>query len=641
MKSIINIFFFLSIILTFTKNLVFAEVEEILTYTKNTILAEDEEITISHGNFNNEEKEEIKNPNDDDFYMIFINNTISQDTSTTNGHEKRQDTVDIVVNSAINIIHNLIIDNLDTYQDLSKLEELDQIDSQLKKRDSQDNSSFVNYDSFSYVYPISSTETQTVLYAFLSKTLAKKAKTVNGVHDIRPNHGFKFTSYNERDIEMEGEWNKVDVRIDAPLHLSLISQGKYNEKLIDEYDKTYYSPDTAGEDIDIFIIDSGFNFNHDEFTNTRTRIARCGYNVTEGKVLPMNSQKKCHIQKPLNHGAVVADVAAGARYGVASKANVYGFILNNQRDLKEADILAALQYIKDNLLRSRKAVFNFSFGDYFKMPEDKTTLDYLEKLIIEMSEAGSIFVASAGNESVNSLNLYRRRGFYPCAFSEVICVGAIDNFGADTTENHSYETLHTQDMNSEYYRKANYSNFGNIVDIYAPGFADFYIKDDQDNIIYGIDSGTSVASPIVAGIVATILREHQEIKFTSESMKQYLWKIGEWNIIKKLNIDDNNVFVNNGKRTVYSYNDYYHGCGRYAGNEVCGENQCCSVDGQCSTDMDSCRTDNGCQVNYGLCYLVFSTEIGRCGLGYGACPYGNCCSYDGYCGKTKNYCDDG
>ncbi|ORX43045.1 hypothetical protein BCR36DRAFT_304760, partial [Piromyces finnis] len=36
------------------------------------------------------------------------------------------------------------------------------------------------------------------------------------------------------------------------IHLSLISQCMFNEKLINKYDTDYYYPESSGEDIDIF-----------------------------------------------------------------------------------------------------------------------------------------------------------------------------------------------------------------------------------------------------------------------------------------------------------------------------------------------------------------------------------------------------
>eukprot|EP00833_Pecoramyces_ruminatium_P013838 jgi/Orpsp1_1/1187870/evm.model.d7180000060818.1 len=76
------------------------------------------------------------------------------------------------------------------------------------------------------------------------------------------------------EILNETQWSGVGVRENADIHLSLLSQRKFDGNSTTTYDKNYYYPSSAGKDIDIFIIDSGFNFRHPEFANKDERTVK-------------------------------------------------------------------------------------------------------------------------------------------------------------------------------------------------------------------------------------------------------------------------------------------------------------------------------------------------------------------------------
>jgi len=602
----------------------------------NIVYAKEKNITFAYQRYRKTNSKEISE--NDKFYMIFVNNT-SNDASLSR-HEKRQN-VDFMIDSLITDIHNLIVENIDTYEDTTVLEEMEE-EGKLRKRDTNGESNLV--------YRISSIESRSVLYAYLSPTVAKNVKDLTNIIACEPNNGMKFFStgdehYNRRDIQLETGWEDFLVRSETDLHLSLISQGKYDDRMVYKYDTTFYHPESSGQDIDIFFIDSGFNFGHDEFSDIdgHERIIKCGYNITHGKVYDMESTTNCHVPTIKDdHGTEVADVAAGKKHGVANKANVYGFVLTKQDELDEADLLGGIQYIRDNLFRPGKAVINISLGGYYLMDKYYEIIDYIQELITEMSNEGAVFVAAAGNEAVESFNEKDRYMIYPCAFDDVICVGAIDNVGINNKKSITWNDINKKEMNPDNYVKADYSNYGKAVDIYAPGFAYVEYKTADNKSMGGYEGGTSMSSPIVAGVAATIMSEHPDTTFTSETMLIYLSKLAEKNMISDLTKNDNNLFINNGKHIVYSLNNSYFdgGCGLRSGNKVCDEG-CCTDEGFCSGNILYCRTDKGCQIKYGYFVTVISPVLGRCGYGYGACPFGSCCSYDGYCGTSENYCDVG
>jgi len=94
-------------------------------------------------------------------------------------------------------------------------------------------------------------------------------------------------------------------------------------------------------------------------------------------------------------------------------------------------------------------------------------------------EEGVIIFAGAGNDNVND-QVNRRTHFYPCAYDGVFGVGA-----SNQSDN-----------------KANFSNYGDFIDIVAPGVSmlSTYPRNDYANL-----QGTSMSSPFAAGIAALML----------------------------------------------------------------------------------------------------------------------------------------
>lgn len=173
----------------------------------------------------------------------------------------------------------------------------------------------------------------------------------------------------------------------------------------------------------------------------------------------------------------------------------------------------------------------------------------LDADIVDAISEGIIFVASAGNDYFkidvpggtdydNKINLggqsvvYYHRGSSPGSAAGAICVGAIGTTGNEN--------------------KANYSNTGPRVDIYAPGtsiISSTYNQGlDTGSGFYSKFSGTSMAGPQVTGVLACLLEVYPRLT-QSEALVWLLQTAGNNKITETLGSGftySNNLWLQGG-----------------------------------------------------------------------------------------------
>ena len=225
--------------------------------------------------------------------------------------------------------------------------------------------------------------------------------------------------------------------------------------LIDGTKDGSYNYTSQGSGVRIYIVDTGVDALHPEFSG---RVAD-GFDAF-GQNL---DQTDCN-----GHGTHVAGIAAGDYFGVAKSATIVPVrVMDCDGRGNTTTLTSGIDWIVSNY-SGGAGVVNMSIGGN----KDEKVNAAVSKLI----SAGLVVVAAAGNSGSDACN------YSPASAAGVIATGAIDIF----------ETV------------ADFSNWGDCVDVLAPGVR-INSANSSDYSMSRRMSGTSQASPFVAGAIATYL----------------------------------------------------------------------------------------------------------------------------------------
>ncbi|WP_232680019.1 S8 family peptidase [Nocardioides sp. R-C-SC26] len=222
----------------------------------------------------------------------------------------------------------------------------------------------------------------------------------------------------------------------------------------------------AGEGAHVYVIDTGLNANHNEFTG---RVGDGRNFVREGGLLgiiggSVDPQKWADCN---GHGTHVASTAAGTTWGVAKKATVHAVrVLNCQGSGTGAAIIGGIDWVAGN--HQPNAVANLSLGSSGRSAD-------IDNAVTSLVSSGVAVAVAAGNSNANACNTS------PAAAPSVLTVGA-------------------SSMNDA---RASFSNFGTCLDLFAPG-DDITAANYSNNSGSVTYDGTSMASPHVAGVLALV-----------------------------------------------------------------------------------------------------------------------------------------
>ena len=332
---------------------------------------------------------------------------------------------------------------------------------------------------------------------------------------------------------VEGDATVRATQVPTPVAAEGVAEGAEppplpDDPLFEEYQRAYLeaigAPDAwatgaRGEGVVIAVIDTGIDFNHPDlisrlalnfadrffdridndgngcaddivgcnFVSLSTADPSCGYTQPPPHWLTLDDE---------GHGTFVSGVAAATGdnrvgiTGVAPRALILPVkVLDCTATGRISDAAAGIRYAAD----AGADVINISFGTPNDSPALRDAVRYAQS-------RGAVVVASAGNDGSSGIT-------YPAAYPGVLAVAA------------SGSVVEALDRPNDYHRAASFAQFGLGVDFLAPGVdvlstipsrrcqaGTWTCVDEQ----YAVASGSSFATPFVAGAVAVMLSAHPE-----------------------------------------------------------------------------------------------------------------------------------
>ncbi|KXJ87944.1 serine protease prots [Microdochium bolleyi] len=226
---------------------------------------------------------------------------------------------------------------------------------------------------------------------------------------------------------------------------------------------SYTYDSSAGEGACVYVIDTGVEVEHPEFEGRASLVA----NTIDNDPVDRHG-----------HGTHVSGTVGSKTYGVAKKSTIFGVkVFDARGSSNNSVILAAMDFVlgdfQSKAARCPKGfVVNMSLGG--------SASEAIDNGVAQLVDAGlAVAVASGNGDRITGLAL-DANGFSPARYPGVCTVGA-----TDSTD-----------------KVGRFSNYGTAVDIHAPGVS---IQSTIPGGRVGSNTGTSMASPHIAGLMAYFL----------------------------------------------------------------------------------------------------------------------------------------
>ncbi len=228
-----------------------------------------------------------------------------------------------------------------------------------------------------------------------------------------------------------------------------------------------YTANQTGAGVTVYVVDTGIDADNAEFTG---RVADGVSFVPDGR-----GTADCN-----GHGTHVAGIVGGSTHGVAKQATLVPVrVLDCSGNGDSAWTVLGLNWILEDHRRGEPAVVNLSLTGAYNKAEN----DAVKRLTAE----GVTVVVAAGNDDADACDAS------PASAKSALTVAASGSSDV----------------------RADFSNYGRCVDLYAPGVSI------ESASAFGssptVMSGTSMASPHVAGATALILAAHPSWNATKVS----------------------------------------------------------------------------------------------------------------------------
>jgi subtilisin len=235
----------------------------------------------------------------------------------------------------------------------------------------------------------------------------------------------------------------------------------------------------SGRGVRVAILDTGFDLGHPDFAGR--------------SIVSQSFVAELAVDDANGHGTFCAGVACGPpqprdapRYGIASAAELHvARVLGDDASGTDGNVLAGIDWA----VGRGCAVISISLGSPVYLGDGYP--EVYEHVAARSLAAGSILIAPAGNESQRPDSIAPVE--HPANCPSIVAVGALG-----------------QSLEVAPFSNGGLNPNGGEVGLVAPGIAIVSAAPRPD--LYQVGSGTSMATPFVAGVAALLAEAHPEVR---------------------------------------------------------------------------------------------------------------------------------
>ncbi len=198
-----------------------------------------------------------------------------------------------------------------------------------------------------------------------------------------------------------------------------------------------------------------------------------------------------------NNGIGVCGIAGGNGTFDSGVKMLSCQVFDSRSGSGEGDFAAAIVYAANNGAAIANCSWGWATSDYYEQ-DVLDAIDYFIAMNRSDNISGGVMFFATGNDGANG-------NFYPACYDKVVAVGSM-----------------TSDFTI-----ATYSNYGEWVDIVAPGglldYGDTHgVLSTLPGNQYGYNEGTSMATPHVTGVAALVVSQHGNVAIPASTIRQQI-----------------------------------------------------------------------------------------------------------------------